>query len=145
VDGGLTRYVLSLFGCAIPEGRVDASTIMVAFDVAEQVTPCFIAGGPAVLVDELDLEGVEEAFHGGVPVAVAGAAHGRNGANRGKLIDVGLWCELAAAVRVVDQPTRRPLPLDGHHQSNGPSSVRMWSRMAQPRVFRVARSKTAAR
>jgi len=104
VDTGLACHPLGLFGGEIPEGGVDTSAIVVAFDVAEQVAPRLVAGGPAMLVDEFDLQRVEEALHGGVIVAVAGAAHGWDGADRAELIDVGLRCELGGLNRSSQRP-----------------------------------------
>ena len=60
-------------------------------------------GGSAVLVDELDLEGVEKARRGRTIVAAASAAQGRHGAEHSKLVDVSLRRELGAAIRVVDE------------------------------------------
>lgn len=64
MDTGIACFLLGLFGREIPEGGVDAGAIVVALEVGEQVTPHLVAGGPAMLVDELDLERVEEAFQG---------------------------------------------------------------------------------
>ena len=78
----LARHLLGLFGREISKGGVDASEII--------VMPGLVLGGPVVLVDELDLQRVEEAFHLRVIVAVADPAHGRHGADCGELIDIGL-------------------------------------------------------
>lgn len=93
-------------------------SIVVALDVSEQVVSGLIPGRPSSLVDDSDLEGVEEALHRGVVLAAAGAAHGGYRLDIGELPAVSLRCVLAAAIRVTDEPGRRPLPLGGHHQSS---------------------------
>ncbi len=64
MDTGLVSHSLGLFGRKILKSRLDASAIVVAFYVREQVTLGLLPGGPAPLVDELDLKRVEEAFYG---------------------------------------------------------------------------------
>lgn len=44
MDTGLVRFLLGLFGSEVPESGVEASAIVVAFDVGEQVTPRLAAG-----------------------------------------------------------------------------------------------------
>lgn len=47
----------------IADGRVSAVILVEALDVGEDVTLCFLAGRVLAMMDQLGLEGVEEAFH----------------------------------------------------------------------------------
>jgi hypothetical protein len=47
---------------------VDALPIIIALDVGEQFAPGLVPGRPSSLVDELDLEGMEEALRRGIIV-----------------------------------------------------------------------------
>ena len=102
-------------------------SIIVTFGIGEQLPAGIVTGCPTLLVDEFDREGVEEALHGRVVVAATLAAHGGHRADRGELRDVGL-CRCTAMMR-----------------AERVSSTRIWSGIAQPTTFRVARSTTAAR
>ncbi len=51
---------------------MQARTIVVALDVGEQLALGLSMGGEAALVDELDLEGADEALHGGVAYRMPG-------------------------------------------------------------------------
>lgn len=88
--------------------------IIISFYVSEQGLACL--GVRCPLMDELDLERMEEAFHRGVVVAVFGTAHRRRCAERGKLIDIGSSSILRSAIGVMDKARRGSLPLRGHHQ-----------------------------
>jgi hypothetical protein len=112
---GLACVPFGLLGRDIAESRVDALSIIVAFDVGEQVASGFVLGGPSSLVNEFHLEGVEEAFHWGVIITTARSAHGRYGSHAGELLSIGLGRVLAAAIRVTDETGSRSLPLGGHH------------------------------
>lgn len=95
---------------------MDALPIVVALDVSEQVASRLIPSCPSSLMDELDVEGVEEALHWGVIVAASCPAHGRPGPHADELLPVNLSRVLAAAIRVADEPGSRSPPLGGHHQ-----------------------------
>src|SRR6202035_5123630 len=58
VDTGLSGLALCLFGGDIPEGRMEPLTIVVSFDVGEQVVPGGIAGFVASLVHEFSFPSV---------------------------------------------------------------------------------------
>ena len=58
----LGGQALCLLWCSIPESGVDAPSIVVAFDVGEQVAPGMVPRGPASLVDEFDFQRMEEAL-----------------------------------------------------------------------------------
>lgn len=49
-------HVFGLFGCEIPERRVHAVPIIIAFDISEQSLPGFAVCRPAALMDQFDLQ-----------------------------------------------------------------------------------------
>src|ERR1035441_4345824 len=55
---------------------VEALAIVKDFDEIEDPGAGFRAGGKATAIDEFEFEGAPEAFHGGIVVTVALAAHG---------------------------------------------------------------------
>src|SRR5215212_3378877 len=66
---------LGLLGREIAQSRVHPLPIVVSLHVSEEIAPRLVARSPAALMNELDLEGVEEALHRGVVIAVASPAH----------------------------------------------------------------------
>src|ERR1019366_5005802 len=64
---GLSGLALCLFGGDIPEGGVEPLTIVVSFDVGEQVVPGGIPGWVASLVHEFGFDRLEHRFHHGSP------------------------------------------------------------------------------
>jgi hypothetical protein len=64
MDTGLCGFRLCLLGGDIADGGVDPLTIVVAFDIAEQVTPRGIPLGGLMLVDEFGFQRAEEALYG---------------------------------------------------------------------------------
>src|SRR5215208_3007692 len=60
---------LGLLGREIAQSRVDPLPIVVSLHVSEEIAPRLVARGPAALMNELDLEGVEEALHRGIVIA----------------------------------------------------------------------------
>ena len=72
---GLARVPLGLFGRDVAERGVDPPSVVVAFDVGEQVASCLVPGRPSSLMSEFDLQGVKEAFHRSVVVTAASSAH----------------------------------------------------------------------
>ena len=73
---GLSRSALGVGWTDIAQGRVQATGIVEALDVLEQIAPGLVAGSVDPVVDPLGLQRVEEALHRGVVPAVALAAHG---------------------------------------------------------------------
>ena len=69
MDTGLGHLSFGLFWVPISESGVDPPPVIVALYIREQVASGFLAGRPSPLVRELDLQRVEEAFHGGIVVA----------------------------------------------------------------------------
>jgi len=101
-DRGLARVPFGLLGGDVAQCRVDALPIVVALNVGEQVASSLVPGRPSSLVDELDLEGMEEALHRGVILAAAGPAHGGDRLHADELLSIGLGGVLAAAIRVAN-------------------------------------------
>ncbi len=62
MDTGLCGLELCLFGGAIPEGGVAPLTVIVSFDVREQIAPSGFPGDVVGMVNQLGLQGVEPAF-----------------------------------------------------------------------------------
>ena len=124
---------------------MDALPVVVAFDIREQIAPGLVAGCPAPVMDELDLERVEEPLHRRIVVAAARAAHRWRGPHRGEPPGGGFRRILAAAVGMADEAFGRRCRWAAMISAARGSSVRMWSRIAQPTILRVARSRTAAR
>jgi hypothetical protein len=63
LDTGLRGLKLCLFGGDVPEGGVEPLTVVVSFDIGEQVTLGRLAGRIGGVVNQLGFEGVEPAFH----------------------------------------------------------------------------------
>src|SRR3954453_20082550 len=59
----------------VAESGVDPATIVIAFDVSEQVAPCGLAIGIVALVDELGFQRAEEPPHRPIVPPVSLAAH----------------------------------------------------------------------
>src|SRR5258708_24885314 len=75
MDTGLCGFRLCLLWGDVADGRVDPLTIVVAFDIGEQVAPGGIPIGVFALVDEFGFQRAEEALHRSVIPAVSRAAH----------------------------------------------------------------------
>jgi hypothetical protein len=109
---------LCLFGGDIPDGGMEPLTIVVSFDVGEQVALGSIACWIADLVNKFGFHGSKVALHGGIVPAISLPAHGldETGFIQGfAIIGGGI---LAAAIGVMDQARRGALSLDGHGQGS---------------------------
>ena len=72
---------------------MSALAIVKAFDVIKDLAAGLGTGGEVAPVNQFELEGAPEAFHGGVVVAVTFAAHGGEPANlsqRASVIGAGV-------------------------------------------------------
>src|SRR3546814_7350236 len=58
---------------------------------------------------------LEEAFHWGIIVTIARAAHRGRRTDRGQVVDIGARCVLRSAIRVTDETAVGSLPLGSHH------------------------------
>src|SRR3954454_3618920 len=66
MDTELAHHLMfGLLRGEIPERRMDALSVVVALDVAEQIPPCLLAGRPASLMNQFDLQRIEERLHWG--------------------------------------------------------------------------------
>jgi hypothetical protein len=95
---------------------VQPLTIIVSFDIGEQVSFCFFTREIIAVVNKFDFQRSKAAFHGRVIPAVSFPAHGLNHPGCVDDLPVITGGILAAAIGMVDQTGRRLLPLDGHHQ-----------------------------
>ena len=116
VDTGLGHLSFGLFRGPVSESGVDPSPVIVAFDIGEQVSSCFLPSCPLPLADELDPEGVEEAFHGRIIVAARRPAYRGFSFHCNELLAVRFRGVLAAAVGMTDEAFGRSLPLRSRHQ-----------------------------
>ena len=94
----------------MPDGGRKALTIIVSFDVGEQVVPGGIPGWVASLVHEFDFQSAEATFHRCIVPAVAFPAHGLNHSGCAENLAMAGGGVLAAAIGMVDQAGRRLLP-----------------------------------
>ena len=82
---------------------MQALWIVKGFDVTEHAEAGFFESTEAFMVGPLVFEGPEEAFHDGIIVAAAGAAHGALDAERPQDLLIGVAGVLATAIAVVQQ------------------------------------------
>ena len=91
-------------------------TIVISFDVGEQVVPGLIPCFVANLMHEFGFDRAKAAFHRCVIPAISLSAHGLDHPGCVDELAVIGGGVLAAAIGMVDQARRRLLPLDGHGQ-----------------------------
>src|SRR6202047_1637002 len=112
-------------------------TIVVSFDVGEQVVPGGIPGWVASQVHEFGFQSAKATFHWCIVPAISLPAHGLDhpGGAENLAVIGGWWirpgsgfCRWMAMVRAAMV-----------------NSARMWPRIAQPTILRVKRSSTTAR
>ena len=91
-------------------------TIVVSFDVGEQVVSGGIPGWVASLVHEFGFQSAEAAFHRCIVPTISLPAHGLD--HPGCVVNLAVTGRgvLAAAIGMVSEAGRRLLPLDGHGQ-----------------------------
>ena len=75
MDTGLCGFSVCLLWCDVSDGGVDPPSIVIAFDVREQIAPCGRAIGVVALMHEFGFQGAEEALHRGIVPAICLAAH----------------------------------------------------------------------
>ena len=153
MDTGLCGPKLGLLWGDVTESRVDPLAIVVAFDVGEQVPFGSFACRVAFLVDQLRFRCPEETLHGRVVAALPLRVPSSS--------PCGSWtARCRGPSRLCGTPPRQ---IDCHGRSNARgraggrrrwiamvraasgSSVRMWSRIAQPTTLRLNRSRMTAR
>ena len=91
-------------------------TIVISFDVSEQIVPCNIPVWIASLVHEFGFDRAKAAFHRGIVPTISLPAHGLD--HPGCIEDLAVIGSgiLAAAIGMMDQAWRGLLALDGHGQ-----------------------------
>ena len=72
---GLGRHTLSESWADVAQGRMQATGIVEAFDILEEVSASLGAGAINPMVNPLGLEAVKEAFHWRVVQTIAFTAH----------------------------------------------------------------------
>src|ERR1700709_1708673 len=95
---------------------MEPGSIVESFDEGKNIALSFCSCCVFAVMDELGLEGVEEALHRSIVVAISLAAHrglDSGGLQARAIVVCGI---LDAAVGVMDEPCGRPLSLDRHGQ-----------------------------
>src|SRR5215208_2971723 len=98
---------------------MEPGSIVEAFDVGKNIALGLFSCCVFPVMDELGLEGVEEALHRGVVVAISLAAHrglDSGGPQAPAIVVCGI---LDAAIGMMDEPLSRALLLDRHGQRRG--------------------------
>src|SRR5829696_5780812 len=103
-----------LLWCEIAQGRMQAAAIVPALQELKYVSPGFIACQVVALLDELALQRSVEALHRRIVPAIALAAHRADDAMLLQSLAILVRGELHAAIRVVGEAGRGPLPRDRH-------------------------------
>jgi len=75
MDTGLCGLELCLFGGDLPEDGVQPLTVIISFDIGEQVASGGLAANVMRLVDEFGFQGMEPALHRRIIPAIALSAH----------------------------------------------------------------------
>jgi hypothetical protein len=88
VDTGLSGLSLCLFWRDVADGRMKPHTIVISFDVGEQVMPGGIPGFVASLVHEFSFHSAEATFHWCIVPAISLPAHGLNHPGRAESLAV---------------------------------------------------------
>ena len=116
---------------------MEALGIIEAFDVIEDGGACLVVVGELATIDQFPFEGAPEAFHGGIVVTVALAAHG--GHQHG-----GLECVAEVATGILDAAIGMEQQFGGWLPGNKAMlkaavtrAVSMRSLMAQPTILRL--------
>src|ERR1700736_5689240 len=119
-------------------------TIVVSFDVGEQVVPGGIAGWVASQVHEFRFQSAEAAFDRCIVPAISLPAHGLDHPGHAENLAVIGGGVLAAAIGMVAGRRlfcRRMAMV----RAAVVNSARRWPRIAQPTILRVKRSSTTAK
>ena len=119
--GGRTRTIalLELLGTEVAEAAVAADAVVEDLDVLEDRGPRFGRARPVGAVDQLGLQGGEEALGHGVVVAVADRAHRRRDPGLAQALAEGQARVLGAVVAVVDEVRARAAADDRRVERRG--------------------------
>ena len=120
------------------QGAVSALAIVEGFDVIEDLGASLAAGVEVAAIDQFEFESAPEAFHGGVVVAVAFAAHRGDEAGLGEGLTVIGAGVLDAAIGVEQQIGGRAADAaEPWQELLRQGAVSMRSLMAQPTILRL--------
>ena len=114
VDTGLRGFRLGLLWGEIADGGMDPLTIVVAFDIGEQVATGGIPIGVFALVNEFGFQGAEETLHRRIVPAIRLAAHRLGDGGGPQDIAVVAGGVLAAAIGMMGETRPRAAALDRH-------------------------------
>src|SRR5204862_3347394 len=101
----------------VTQCAMSAVAVVEGFDVMEDLPASLGAGIEETSIDQLQFEGAPEAFHGGVVVAVASAAHGGDQAGVTECLAIIAAGVLDATIGMEKQPGRRATMQQRHGQS----------------------------
>src|SRR5215212_721413 len=100
----------------VAEGGMAALAVVEGLDVLEDGRLCLLPGGPGLTVEQLGLEGGEEALGDGVVPTGAGATDALAQVVGSQPVGVGTGQVLGAPIRVVDQAGSRTPRGESHGQ-----------------------------
>src|SRR5271170_4166463 len=100
----------------VTQRTVGALAIVEGFDVIEDLSSSLGSGLEGAAVNQFQFEGAPEAFHGGVVIAVAAAAHGGDQAGVGEGLTIMTAGVLDAAIGVEEQVAWRTAVQKSHGQ-----------------------------
>src|ERR1044072_3606424 len=101
----------------VTQSAMSALAVIEGLDVIEDLHASLGAGVEEMAIDELQFEGAPEAFHGGVVIAVASAAHGGDQAGVTQSLAIIGAGVLDAAIGMKKQLGRRATMQQRHGQS----------------------------
>ena len=129
----------------ITERAVEPWAVVEDLDVPEDFAFCFGARGEDPISSKFAFERSPEALHPGVVVAVTRPPHTRDDLMMAQQFAVGIAGILASTIRVVEQPGRGPLCLDGALESTRHPPGGAWCQPPpQPTILRLQASSTPA-
>ena len=100
----------------VAQRAMGALAVIEGFDVIEDLAASLGGGGKAAAIDQLQFEGGPEAFHGGVVITVAAAAHGGDQAGLTEGLTVIAAGVLDTAIGVEEQVAWRTAVQKSHGQ-----------------------------
>src|SRR3954465_4859321 len=101
----------------ITQRAMSALAVVEGFGVIEDLRSSLGAGAEGAAIDQLQFEGAPEAFHGGVVIAVASAAHGGDQASVTQSLTIIAAGVLDSTIGMEKQLGRRPTMQQRHSQS----------------------------
>src|SRR5436190_3423442 len=121
----------------IVQRAMGALAIVERFDVVEDLRSGLGVGAETAAIDQFQVEGAPGAFHGGVGIAVASAAHGGYQAGIAERLAIIAAGVLDAAIGMEQQLGRRQRCNSAMARAFRTRTVSMRSLMAQPTILRL--------